>query len=405
MNIALISIGNELLIGNTVNTNAAWIGQQVIAYGGRVSWHRTISDSGADILDALGSIPSKYPIIIITGGLGPTHDDVTAQVLYDFIGDTPVFDEEYWKLLERRFEERSLKLQRINHNQALRPQHGAIIPNALGSARGLHFQHKDQHIFALPGVPSEMKGMMDSTILPFIKEKNGRAIILKTIRTTGIMESTLAEKLADIVDKTPKGLNIAFLPKFTGVDICLLGQDQTLIDKTMVVINKFVKEFIYGYDEESLEEVVATLLKRQALSIATAESCTGGLISHKLTNVSGSSDYYVGGVVSYSNNVKIRSLHVQQKTLGDFGAVSPQTAVEMAKNVRKMLNADLGLAVTGIAGPKGGTEEKPVGLTYISLADDHCTIVKEFRFLKDRKINKDISCQAALNMVRRYCLK
>ena len=404
MNIALITIGNELLAGFTVNTNAAWIGNHVIQTGGNIVWHQTIGDSKEEIHDSLNQIPKDINAVIITGGLGPTHDDITAHALYKYANDIPVFDEKYWQYLQDKLAKRNLKLPEINRNQSMKPVKGTIIPNPIGSARGLHFQVDGKDLFVLPGVPREMKAMMESTVLPWIADQSAGGLTVRTIRTTGIMESGLAEKIGDIVDALADEIKIAFLPQFTGVDIRVSSTDKDAVDQKVYEINVQAGKYIYGYDNDQLEEKVGQLLNANNLSISTAESCTGGLVGHRLTNVSGSSDYYLGGIVSYSNSVKENNLGVAIETLNKHGAVSYETAIEMAENVRSKLDSDLGLAITGIAGPRGGTDEKPVGLTYIALADGKDTMVKEFRFLTERILNKNASCQAALNMVRLYLL-
>ena len=404
MNIALITIGNELLAGFTVNTNAAWIGNHVIQTGGNIVWHQTIGDSKEEIHVSLNQIPKDINAVIITGGLGPTHDDVTAHALYKYANDIPVFDEKYWQYLQDKLAKRNLKLPEINRNQSMKPVKGTIIPNPIGSARGLHFQVDGKDLFVLPGVPREMKAMMESTVLPWIADQSAGGLTVRTIRTTGIMESGLAEKIGDIVDALADEIKIAFLPQFTGVDIRVSSTDKDAVDQKVYEINVQAGKYIYGYDNDQLEEKVGQLLNANNLSISTAESCTGGLVGHRLTNVSGSSDYYLGGIVSYSNSVKENNLDVAIETLNKHGAVSYETAIEMAENVRSKLDSDLGLAITGIAGPRGGTDEKPVGLTYIALADGKDTMVKEFRFLTERILNKNASCQAALNMVRLYLL-
>ena len=404
MNIALITIGNELLAGFTVNTNAAWIGNHVIQTGGNIVWHHTIGDSKEEIHDSLNKIPKDINAVIITGGLGPTHDDITAHALYKYANDIPVFDEKYWQYLQDKLAKRNLRLPEINRNQAMKPEKGTIIPNPIGSARGLHFQVEGRDLFVLPGVPREMKAMMASTVLPWIADQSAGGLTVRTIRTTGIMESGLAEKIGNIVDALADEIKIAFLPQFTGVDIRVSSTDKDAVDQKVYEINVQAGKYIYGYDNDQLEEKVGQLLNANNLSISTAESCTGGLVGHRLTNVSGSSDYYLGGIVSYSNSVKENNLGVAIETLNKHGAVSYETAIEMAENVRSKLDSDLGLAITGIAGPRGGTDEKPVGLTYIALADGKDTMVKEFRFLTERILNKNASCQAALNMVRLYLL-
>lgn len=404
MNIALITIGNELLSGFTVNTNAAWIGNHALQVGGNIVWHQTIGDTKEEIHTSLNQVPNDIRAIIITGGLGPTHDDVTASALYEYVDDTPVFDEDYWQSLKKRMTKRNLKIPEINRNQAMKPQKGDCIPNPVGSARGLHFTMNDKEIFVLPGVPREMKAMMTSTVLPWITGQSSADITVKTIRTTGIMESGLAEKMGAVIENLNDGLKVAFLPQFTGVDIRISGQDKAAVEQKINEINAHVSKYIYGNDKDCLEDIIGQMLNVKNLTLATAESCTGGLVGHRLTNVPGSSEYFLGGIISYSNDVKEKNIGVAKSTLEQYGAVSAETAIEMAENVRLKLGSDLGLSITGIAGPDGGTDEKPVGLTYIALADDKDTQVKEFRFLSDRQLNKNASSQMALNMVRLYLL-
>lgn len=404
MNIALITIGNELLSGFTVNTNASWIGNHVIKVGGHIKWHQTIGDSKEEIQSTLKNVPIDVKAVIITGGLGPTHDDVTAHALYEYVEDTPEFDEEYWEFLKERLSIRNLKLPEINRNQAMRPKNGKIIPNSVGSARGLHFNYEEKNIFALPGVPREMRAMMDAYVLPWIKENSGGGATISTIRTTGVMESGLAEKLSGLIDCLDPNVSVAFLPQFIGVDIRISSLDKSKLEHTIDEMKDLIGKYIYGFENEDLEKIIGKLLNDQSMTLATAESCTGGLVSHRLTNVPGSSEYYVGGIVSYSNDVKAETLGVSKTILEEQGAVSKETACEMAENIRSKLSADLGLSITGIAGPTGGTDEKPIGLTFIALASANGTQVKEFRFLTDRKLNKNASSQAALNMVRLHLI-
>ena len=404
MNIALITIGNELLSGFTVNTNAAWIGNHILQVGGNIVWHQTIGDNKEEIHSSLNQVSNDIRAVIITGGLGPTHDDITAIALYEYTGDSPIFDEDYWQSLQKRLTKRNLKLPEINRNQAMKPQKGNCIPNPVGSARGLHFKMNDKEIFVLPGVPREMKAMMTSSVLPWIKGQSSGGMTVTTIRTTGIMESGLAEKLSEIIDALIDNIKIAFLPQFTGVDIRVSGMDKSAVEQKVDEISIQVDKYIYGHDTDRLEDIIGQMLNVKNLTLATAESCTGGLVGHRLTNVPGSSDYFLGGIISYSNDVKENNLGVAKSTLEKHGAVSGETAAEMAENVRLKLGSDLGLAITGIAGPDGGTDEKPVGLTYIALADGKETRVKEFRFLSDRKLNKNASSQTALNLIRIYLL-
>lgn len=406
MKIAVVTIGDEILSGFTLNTNAAWIGQQLLNIGVEVNSQISVSDKKEEILKYLKLLTEgKYTHIIVTGGLGPTHDDVTPSAFYKYFDAEPVFDEEYWEELKLRFAKRNIKIPEKNRNQATRPNNGKVIDNPLGSARGLHFERDGINYFALPGVPSEMKGMMESSIIPLLQADSGIDMFVKTIRTIGKGESAIAEKIEHLIKKYSPDIKVAFLPQLSRVDIRLFSKNKELFDQFVNNIEEILAEKIYGYDEDTIEDAVAKLLIDKKLTIATAESCTGGLLAHRLTNVSGSSKYFIGGVVSYSNDVKIEQVGVKKETIIAHGAVSEQTAGEMATKIQNKFQSDIGIGITGIAGPTGGTNEKPVGLVYIGLAIKDKLIVRRFLFLKDRKANKLLSSLTALNMLRLQLLK
>ena len=403
MKIGLITIGAELLNGARTNTNAAWIGQNVISVGGAIDWHMTVNDEKNTIESALDEVPTSIDVVLCTGGLGPTHDDITSSVLYDYFGAKPEFDKQYWQLLTKKFAARDQVIPNINRNQAMKPDIGEVIPNPIGSARGLHLSNKSYHLFAMPGVPAEMKSMMTDTILPWIESRSKSKIHVTVMRTTGIMESVLYEKVQGILDDYPQ-INVAFLPRFTGVDIRLTTSDKNTLNRLVDQISPVIQKYHFGGEGVELEDVVGRLLIRNRKTIATAESCTGGLIGDRLTNISGSSLYYKGGIVAYSNSVKEKTIGVKKETLDSAGSVSEDTALEMARGIRNKLNADIGLSTTGIAGPKGGTKEKPVGLVYIAISYDSGEKVYRFAFTPDRKTNKLMTSQAALNITRIHIL-
>jgi len=402
MKVALITIGNELLSGFTVNTNAAWIGIELGRVGIEISVQHTIQDEKKDIIFELEQVSKKVSIVIVTGGLGPTHDDVTASAFYSYFNDTPIFDEDYWKDLTDQFSKINYKIPDVNQNQAMKPKKGDCIPNDFGSARGLLYKINNCLYFALPGVPKEMKAMMKKSVIPILKDQVTNPFITRTIRTTGIPESALAEKITNTIDMRTYNCSLAYLPKLLGVDLRISSQDEQQIQKFEKKIKPVIEKYVYGYEDEALEEVVGNTLKKCSVTLATAESCTGGLLGHRITQVSGSSEYYLGGVVSYNEDAKINLLDVTQETLTKFGAVSEETVKEMALGVRKLFSSDLGISISGIAGPTGGTEEKPVGLVYIGLSSVKDLIVKKFNFFRDRDSNKQISTQVALNMLRLY---
>ena len=403
MKIGLVTIGAELLNGARTNTNAAWIGQNVISVGGAIDWHMTVNDEKNTIESALDEVPTSIDVVLCTGGLGPTHDDITSSVLYDYFGAKPEFDEQYWQLLTKKFAARDQVIPDINRNQAMKPDIGEVIPNPIGSARGLHLSNKSYHLFAMPGVPAEMKSMMTNTILPWIESRSKSKIHVTVMRTTGIMESVLYEKVQGILDDYPQ-INVAFLPRFTGVDIRLTTSDKNTLNRLVDQISPVIQKYHFGGEGVELEDVVGKLLIKNRKTIATAESCTGGLIGDRLTNISGSSLYYKGGIVAYSNSVKEKTIGVKKETLDSAGSVSEETALEMARGIRNKLDADIGLSTTGIAGPKGGTKEKPVGLVYIAISYDRGEKVYRFTFTPYRKTNKLMTSQAALNITRIHIL-
>jgi len=398
MKVAVITIGDEILSGFTVNTNTGWIGQNLINSGIYIDLQLTISDKKNEIIKYLNFLTEEqYTHIIVTGGLGPTHDDVTPSAFYEFFDSKPIFDEEYWIDLKTRFEKRNIKIPEKNRNQATCPDNGNVMTNPIGSARGLYYNKNNTHYFALPGVPSEMKMMMTDHVIPILQKSNSKNIYTKTVRTIGLGESAIAE-IMEVLDTTD--LKIAFLPQLGKVDIRIFSEKEDTLKEFIQKLEELLSELIYGYDNQTIEETVATQLVDNNMTIATAESCTGGLLAHRLTNVSGSSSYMEGGVVCYNNEVKIDKVGVDSQTIIDHGAVSEQTAYELAIGIRKKFTTDIGIGITGVAGPTGGTDEKPVGLVYIGLAINEKVIVKKYQFVKNRLANKLLSSQTALNMLR-----
>lgn len=401
MKVGLITIGAELLNGTRTDTNASWIGQSIVTIGANINWHMTVNDSDESILNSLNQIPSDVKIVLCTGGLGPTHDDITASVLYKYFNDKPLFDEKYWSLLIDKFKDRGIQIPEANKNQAIKPKVGKIIPNPIGSARGLHFKNNNFQLFSMPGVPSEMKAMMNDYILPIISEMSQIENYVKLIRTTGIMESALYEIIEPYL-KNNNDVNVAFLPRFTGVDLRISSNKNEALVEFLDQILDLLDKYYYADDDIELEDVLGQVIIHNKKTISTAESCTGGLISDRLTNTPNSSSYFKGGVVAYSNSIKIKLLNVNKDTINKNGAVSKEVALEMAQGIRKNLNVDIGLSTTGIAGPGGGSKEKPIGLVYIGISASNFDKVYKFNFTNNRKTNKLMTSQAALNILRNY---
>ena len=401
MKVGLITIGAELLNGTRTDTNASWIGQSIVTIGANINWHMTVNDSDESILNSLNQIPSDVKIVLCTGGLGPTHDDITASVLYKYFNDKPLFDEKYWSLLIDKFKDRGIQIPEANKNQAIKPKIGKIIPNPIGSARGLHFKNNNFQLFSMPGVPSEMKAMMNDYILPIISEMSQTENYVKLIRTTGIMESALYEIMEPYL-KNNNDVKVAFLPRFTGVDLRISSNKNEALVEFLDQILDLLDKYYYADDDIELEDVLGQVIIHNKKTISTAESCTGGLISDRLTNTPNSSSYFKGGVVAYSNSIKIKLLNVNKETINKNGAVSKEVALEMAQGIRKNLNVDIGLSTTGIAGPGGGSKEKPIGLVYIGISASNFDKVYKFNFTNNRKTNKLMTSQAALNILRNY---
>ena len=401
MKIGIITIGSELLNGSRVDTNAHWIAKNVILFGGEVISKKSILDNEADIASALNYfLKTPIEMILITGGLGPTHDDITANTLYEYFNDDPIFDSSYWDKLNKIFTSKGLDVSNLNKSQALIPKKGEIIPNNLGTARGLSYNHKNIRIIAMPGVPKEMKSMMNESVLPLIQRSSKISINYKILRTTGISESKLFNMLEEAIGKFVD-VNIAFLPSFLGVDLRISGHNKISFDFALKEIFACIEYYIYSQNNEPLEEVVSKMLIEKKITISTAESCTGGHIGDRLTNISGVSSVYKGSIVAYSNDQKIKLLHVDEKTLKEHGAVSEETAVAMAIGVQKKFATNIGISTTGIAGPGGGTAKKPVGLVYIGFAYNGLSKAYKFNFKHDRVSNKMISAQVALNIIRK----
>ena len=398
MNAGIISVGNELLMGFTLDSNSTWIARKLLDLGIKVDLKLTIADNEGEILEAFKTLSSRCDVILCTGGLGPTSDDVTKSAYCDFIQAGLELNEDYLEELKKKFEDRQLVMSDSNREQAMVPDKGETIPNSLGSALGLKYVNEENHIYVMPGVPSEMKRMMEETVLPELEQLPRDELHVTTIRLTGIMESALYDQVKDLLNDNV--VKVAFLPGFLGVDVRLMSRDK---DSLLELSGQFfdrLGNYVYAEDWETLEDAVGRLLIERGLTLATAESCTGGLLGNRITNVAGSSEYYLGGIVSYSDAAKMNLLGVSQETLKEFGAVSEETAQEMALGARRVLQSDVGVSITGIAGPTGGTEDKPVGLVYIAVDVAGDVAVRKFVFSEDRRYNKELSAQAALNLVR-----
>lgn len=398
MRVAIITIGDEILGGFTLDSNSTWMARKLMDIGIATNWKMSVGDNAADIKEAFQISSEKSDVVLCTGGLGPTADDITMETFAEYISSELIFDEDYYERLKSIFDERGYEMPESNRSQAYLSDKGDIIPNPKGSARGVKYVADGTSYYILPGVPSEMKAMMEETILPEIKSTVKESINVTTLRTTGMMESALYDVLQEVLSGSK--VRVGFLPGFTGVDIRLSSTDRDEVMELASAIYEKIGRTIYAEDWETLEAAVGRGLREKGLTVAVAESCTGGLLGDRFTNVPGSSDYFLGAVVSYSNEAKMKLLGVQNDTLMEHGAVSEETASEMAQGVRQILQADIGISITGISGPDGGTPEKPVGLTFIAIDYSGDVNVKRLMFLRDRRFNKELAAQTALNLVR-----
>ncbi len=411
-NVVIISIGDEILIGQTINTNASYIGEKLTSVGFVIKRIISIGDEKLEILSALKESEEISDLIFVTGGLGPTHDDVTRTCILDYFKTDLVFHEETFKRIKKLFERRNIPMPEINRQQAFVPRCAKVIPNDFGTAPGYDIQKNGKRFFFMPGVPHEMKAMMENVILPQLKEMARELKAFyhqKILYTTGIPESALFSKLGDVKNLF-EDVKVAFLPSQFGVKIRLsmLSDNEPYNLRKIELVEKRIREkiseYIYSDEIQDLEFIIGKILQEKKLKIAVAESCTGGLIANRITNVPGSSEYFERGVVTYSNQSKIELLGVKPETIEKYGAVSEKTAIEMARGIRLNSHVDIGFSTTGIMGPTGATPDKPIGLVFIGYSDSNKEFARKFNFADNRIRNKERTAQAALDLLRRYLL-
>ena len=399
--VAIVSIGDELLNGFTVDTNSSWIARFVSDYNLLNVRHKiTLRDDSESIKSSLDFLLSKKcSFIFITGGLGSTHDDITRNALNDYFKSELILDNKHILYLKDKYPSLSLE---IIKNQSKILSLGKPIPNNRGTAIGMSIPFSGSHIFILPGVPLEMKNMINSYISPvYIEPYYDKKIRYITILTTGIYETKLHEILGDIINSHKEQFQVSFLPNYMGVKIRLTAIDGvTSLNNFRNQIVSKIDRFVFGFNDDTIEEKVANLLIKNNLTLAIAESCTGGYLSKRLTDVPGSSKFYIGSVIAYSNEIKKNILNVDDKILQEKGAVSKESATMLAENIRKKFKSDIGIATTGISGPDGGNQEKPVGLIYIAISTKGNEIVKKFNLIPDRVKHRKSAVQVALNMLR-----
>ena len=407
VNAEIIAIGDELLYGQIMDTNSHWISQELDAVGVRVVRKTTVGDNRADILTAFEEASKRADLILITGGLGPTQDDLTKPLLAEYFGCEIVEVPEAVAAVSAYFTRRGREMTLLNTLQGHLPTCCTYVPNEVGTAPGMWFEQKGCYWMSMPGVPHEMKKLVKDFVLPKLSQVFELPVIYhKLIKTAGIGESWLADLIKDWENALPAHIRLAYLPSLGHVKLRLTAfgtnkeQLQQEVAAQIQVLLPQIEKYVYGYDEETLETALGKLLKNAGKTIALAESCSGGYVSHLITTVPGSSTYFQGAVVPYHNAFKERILGVKSETLSSHGAVSEATVAEMAEGVRQLFNADYGLASSGIAGPDGGTPDKPVGTVWIACAGPGGVETRKLQLTQDRMLNIQLTGVAVLNLFR-----
>ena len=411
MKVEIITVGNELTTGEIVDTNAAYMAGLLTERGFEVTHITTIGDNEVHIEEALLRAREHAEAIMVSGGLGPTTDDITASSAAKALGRRLIMDREVLQGIRSRFAERGMEMPLANEKQALFPHRAEVIPNSLGTAPGFILRHKRKTYIFLPGVPRELKYLFKENVLPLLEKERRESTFFgsRTLKAFGFTESAIADRLRDL-NLQGNSASLAYLPRFpeNHVKITVRGKFPEEVEKNLRGLENIIREKLQGrvfaVDQETLEEIVGNLLRAHQATLAVAESCTGGLIAHRMTNIPGSSDYFERGVVVYSNRAKSELLRVPEELLAAVGAVSGPVAEKMAEGVRQISQSTLGLGVTGIAGPDGGSEEKPVGTVFIALASLRGTVSKKYQFWGDRGQIKAISAHTAIDWVRRFFL-
>lgn len=407
----IITIGDEILYGQITDTNTQWISAELDKIGIKTVRKSSVGDTEEAILTIFEESSKRADIVIVTGGLGPTKDDITKKTFCKYFNAELIDHPEAQVDVTAYFKKRGYVLSGTNKSQYELPSNATYIKNTMGTAPGMWFDHQGVIYISMPGVPYEMKGLMTLSILPKLQTHFKTPVIFhKVIRTIGIGESTLAEMIDVWEDALPSNIKLAYLPSMGSVRLRLTGFGEDIktieneVEAQFQEIFPTIQAFVYGYGDDELENAVGRLLIQNQQTVSVAESCTGGYLGHQLTKVSGSSAYFMGGILAYDNAVKINQLGVKEDTLTSYGAVSEQTAIEMSENIRKIMGTTFGLATTGIAGPNGGTAEKPVGTIWIAIASENKTVTKKLTLGGFREQNIHLTAINILNLLRKICL-
>ncbi len=411
MNASIITVGDEILIGQVIDTNSASLGQQLSDIGIRVKKTWSVSDDHGQIILAMQQALDETDFLFMTGGLGPTKDDITKKAIADFLGVDLYFDLPTFERIQKIFERHGREMSPHHHDQCLMPIGVQILRNSMGTAPGMLFKYKNKMIISMPGVPYEMKAIMNEEVLPWLSQSSDTHIYHKTMLTACNGETTIETAIADILSEMPENIKIAYLPSIASVRLRLSGtgkEKSVLITEVEKYSDKIVSrlgEMVFGFGESSLEKELWSLCVSKNLTVSTAESCTGGAIAARLVTIPGSSAYFMGGIVAYDNAVKENILKVKPETLIQYGAVSEQTVIEMVNGVTSLLKTVIGVSISGIAGPDGGTDQKPVGTIWIAVGHEHQQITYLLKAGKDRTKNIETATVYALDLLRRFIQK
>jgi len=406
--VEIITIGDEILIGQIVDTNSAWMAVELNKSGFEIAQITSVHDDAGHIVESLEMALQRADVILFTGGIGPTNDDITKQTLAKYFNTKLVFDESVIRNIEQLFSNRpGFVINELTHAQAMVPENCTVIQNVVGTAPLTWFEKDGKVIVSMPGVPYEMKNAMSTEILPRLKNYfKTPSLLHKTMQVYGFGESALALKIADWENALPENISLAYLPNYGVVKLRLSGTSEDMLslefsmNQQIDMLSQILGDAIISYEDIAIEKMTGNLLKSKGLMVATAESCTGGNIAHLFTSIPGSSDFFNGSVVAYSNEVKTALLQVSSGDLENSGAVSQAVVEQMAVGVRRLLKSDVAVATSGIAGPTGGTLEKPVGTVWIAVCSEDKIVSKEFRFGALREQNIQRATQAALLLLK-----
>ena len=407
MQAEIITIGDELLIGQVVDTNSAWLGSTLGDDGIKVIQITSVQDHAAQIVQAVNDALSRADIVLMTGGLGPTKDDITKKTLAEMFGMKLVRNEQVYEMVGKQLALRGIAFTELNQGQALVPDGCTVLPNRNGTAPGMWFERDGKVLISMPGVPFEMKALVKDEVLPRLRKHFALdANVHRTIITFGLAESILADTIASWEEALPPYLHLAYLPSALCIRLRLSAYEidrqkaEQEIESQIEKLSKVIPHYIIGSEDDSLESVTGTLLKTRGETLATAESCTGGNIAHRFTAMPGASEYFKGGVVAYSNEVKIALLGVDPESLNRYGAVSQSVAEQMAEGVRRATGATYGISTTGIAGPTGRTPEKPVGTVWMAVATPNGVFSRRMVFGSVRSQNIERASSNCINLLR-----